>query len=224
MRNHRAVARATETAFAPWNKRKAVGLWGLAVTDSKIIAAVISRGAVRWLNVLFHTTGTQCSWKRATKESGFSPADTSSGRSRAWWVTACGEQLPGVTAHGGEKDKNGRLSGLSGGICTIYLHRSEKLLSKICRNILHTFYWKELKKQTNSKSVSLKCTALNLTPRQRRRVVLPTATRSSSRFPDISLSMLSCRVFLLMFLYSTRATNTHQRQPYLLAVSVKQHL
>lgn len=33
----------------------------------------------------------------------------------------------------------------------------------------------------------------------------PTATKSFSRLPDISLSTLSCRVFLLIFLYSTRA-------------------
>ena len=33
----------------------------------------------------------------------------------------------------------------------------------------------------------------------------PIATSIFSRFPDISLSMLSCRVFLLMALYSTRA-------------------
>lgn len=37
---------------------------------------------------------------------------------------------------------------------------------------------------------------------------LPTATKSFFRFPDISLSILSCRVFLLMFLYSTTAGKT----------------
>lgn len=39
----------------------------------------------------------------------------------------------------------------------------------------------------------------------RREHFSPTATRRSSRSPDISLSMLSCSVFLLMFLYSIKA-------------------
>lgn len=41
---------------------------------------------------------------------------------------------------------------------------------------------------------------------------VPIATSSSSRTPDISPSMLSCRVFPLMFLYSTRAEQTRQNK------------
>ena len=40
---------------------------------------------------------------------------------------------------------------------------------------------------------------------------VPMATRRSSRFPDISPSMLSCRLFLLMLLYSTMAVEKKTR-------------
>lgn len=36
-------------------------------------------------------------------------------------------------------------TGVDGGTCSFYLHCSEKSLSKIGRNILHTLYWKKKK-------------------------------------------------------------------------------
>lgn len=97
---------------------------------------------------------------------------------------------------------------------TFYLHCSEKSLSKIGRNILHTLYWKK------RSILSVQPRMCSVRPTESRGF-LPTATRRSCRVPDISLWTLSCRVFLLTFLYSTRAATTWQRDPKLLAVAEK---
>ena len=45
----------------------------------------------------------------------------------------------------------------------------------------------------------------NIYKKSKKEFVIPMATKMFSKFPDISLSMLCCRVFPVRFLYSTRA-------------------
>lgn len=209
-----------QTMFNACRSRNVVELWDLADYNATGAAAVISCGAVRWPDTVFHPTDIQCHWNRATKESvdsvletqalGFLvPADLK-GSNSPWWLMNVVKKHKITRVQMPESVLKYQSKWWDLHILPSWLWKaSRQNMQEHSSHIL-------LEEQKNSVSVwSQMCSFESEAASERRSgVSLPTATRRSCSFPDISLSMLSCRVFLLKFLYSTRATNTHQRHLY----------